>query len=71
MVGYIPRLFTCEQAVTHPGSNWARYRVISLFEINVLTTTEYITSANEIRILTKKVLEYLQRHAREIRKGTV
>jgi len=35
MADYIPRQFTCPQAVTHPSSN----RATTLIEANTLTTT--------------------------------
>jgi len=38
MAGYIPRRFTCPQAVTHPSINLAQCRLTTLTEANTLTT---------------------------------
>jgi len=39
MAGYIPRRFTCLQAVTYLSSNWARCWLTTLIEASMLTTT--------------------------------
>jgi len=36
VAGYIPRWFTCPQAVTHHSNNWARRTVTSLIGSNAL-----------------------------------
>jgi len=39
VTGYIPRRFSCPQAVTHPSTNRTQCRLTTLIEANVLTTT--------------------------------
>ena len=44
MAGYIPRWFTCPQAVTHPSSNLAQCRLSTLIEANGLTLRCHLKS---------------------------
>ena len=42
MVGYIPRWFTCQQIVSHPGSNrvqCSKYLLVSINEVTIVVTS--------------------------------
>jgi len=44
VAGYIPRWFIRPQTVTHPSTNWARRRVTTLIETNVLPLCQTTTT---------------------------
>jgi len=56
MADYIPRWFTCPQAVTHPSSNWAQCQLTTLIEANAFVGT--YRRVNNLSVAKRSFLLY-------------